>query len=72
MHSQSQLDQIWNDLISNKFAGTPSPPKVLSNDHIENAMSIPNQDGVGEVSYRRKPGHAWEEVPLIGTAGDFR
>lgn len=74
MHTQEQLNGIWDRVISGEqqsvadtvrpLAGSPHDvlPVVACNDHIAQVLSIPINDNVARAVYARKPGGSWVEL----------
>jgi hypothetical protein len=71
-HSQDEINDIWDAVCAGKFeaAASDSPntirPRKIVDDQVEQVISIPIDDGFGDVVYSRKPGGAWSEVPHFG------
>lgn len=67
-HSQEEINKVWKDLKDGKYESVFGiTPVIVSDDEIEEAVSIPYADGMKRQVYVRYHGSdRWEEDPESG------
>jgi hypothetical protein len=73
MPTQTELDQIWNNINSGKYKDYPlegRPEKLIDEEHKQ-IMSTPNAGSTARHVYERHPGKQWREVRFIGSDHPF-
>lgn len=64
---QQKLNEIWENLAKNEIPDADIKPRIISNDHVEQAMSVPGTDGIETGPWvRRTPEHEWEKMKYVG------
>ena len=65
--NQQQLDIIWDRIIAGTLLNADIQPRVITNDAVEQSMSVPDANGVETGPWvRRPPNTVWESMKLVG------
>lgn len=67
-HTQEDISKIWIAVKDEKYkdASPHHQPLIISDDDVEQCISIPSEDGSTRLLYSRTPPDgAWEEVGSV-------